>query len=133
MICRCLRNTGATLGLPPRGFYYSERTTFEVTVGKDYRILGLGIYETVLLALVYDDTKKPNWLPAGLFQISKVALPNSWRFSVCDGVAASGGDASGRWVALWGYEELIEDHRHSDALIERDQSALEIFFRRLNG
>jgi len=56
-------------------------------------VLGLGIFETVLLALVCDETGKPNWLPIGLFEFERTTLPTDWEFALLDGAAASGGDA----------------------------------------
>ncbi len=132
MIARCIHNTGSALGQPLRGNFYTVETVFEVELGKEYVVLGLGIFETVLLALVCDETGKPNWLPIGLFEIEHTVLPAHWEFALVDGAAASGGDASNRWVALWGYPELVRDDRHSDALIERDPRALEIFTRELH-
>jgi hypothetical protein len=132
MRARCTRNDGASLGgAPTRGHFYSENTVFDVTVGQEYPVLGLGLFETVLLALVCDDTRRPNWLPAGLFEFDTQTLPGTWEFALRDGPAASGADASNRWVALWGYADLAREERHSDQLIERDPDALDIFFREL--
>lgn len=132
MIARCVRNTGAALGEPAHGRFYTSETVFHLELEKDYVVLGLGIFETVLLALVCDETGKPNWLPIGLFELESTILPVDWEFAVVDGLAASGGDASDRWVARWGYRELVRDGRHSDALIEREPGALEIFTRELH-
>jgi hypothetical protein len=129
MIAKCLHNTGASLGQPQRGHFYSEKTVFDLQVGSDYAVLGLGIFETALLALVVDDTLQPSWLPAGLFEFEPQRLPTDWEFVLLDGVAASGGEASNRWAAKWGYPQLVRDESHSDALIERDSAALEVFFR----
>jgi hypothetical protein len=131
VIGRCIHKTGASLGPPSRGHLYSAETVFHVEVGAQYQVLGLGIFETVLVALVCDDTGRPNWLPAGVFEIQSQTLPSDWEFALIDGKAASGGDASNRWVARWGYAELARDERHSDALIERDPAGLEVFFRQL--
>ncbi len=131
MIARCVRNTGSMLGMPSRGGFYSLDTVFPLEVGEEYPVLGLGIFETVLLALVCDETRKPNWLPIGLFVFERTAMPDTWQFALLDGVAASGGDASNRWVARWGYPELVRNDKHSDALIERDDGALSVFFREL--
>jgi hypothetical protein len=92
-------------------------------------VLGIGIFETILVALVVDDNGQPRWLPAGLFEFEPQGLPTDWEFALLDGVAASGGDASNRWVAKWGYPDLVRDESHSDALIEGDPAALEVFFR----
>ncbi len=131
MIGRCVHSTGKGLGPPSRGHFYSTETVFHVQVGSEYQMLGMGIWETTLLALVCDDTGKPNWHPIGLFEFEPQRLPADWEFALYDGEAASGGDVQSRWVARWGYSKLVRDPSHSDGLIERDPSALEIFYREL--
>lgn len=132
MVVGCRHNAGSSLGKPGPGAFYTEETIFHVTIGGEYDVLGLGFFETTLLALVLDDTAKPNWLPSGLFDFSHEALPTGWEFSVFDGIVASGGDrAADHWVAMWGYPDLVRNPRHSDELIERDPAALTIFFREL--
>jgi hypothetical protein len=131
VIGRCIHNNAVGLGGPGRAAFYGEGTTFELELNKLYPIVGLGLFETVLLALVCDETGKPNWLPIGLFEIENAALPTDWEFALIDGAAASGGDSANRWVAQWGYAELVRDVRHSDALIERDPGALKVFYDEL--
>jgi hypothetical protein len=131
MIGRAVHDSGATLGSPDRGHFYSTKTVFHVTVGRDYPVLAMGVFETVFLALVCDDTEEPSWLPIGVFEFQSDALPADWEFVLLDPLAASGGDASNHWVALWGYSELVHDRNHSDQLIEGDAAALEVFFREL--
>jgi hypothetical protein len=129
MIARCVRNSGKSLGSPERGHFYTVDTVFFISTEAEYPILGLGIFESVLLALVKDDTDKPRWLPVGLFEFDFQKIPTDWEFALHDGRAASGGDASDRWVARWGYPELVRDESHSDGLIEGDVHALETFTR----
>lgn len=131
MVATCIHNTGAGLGQPERGDFYSERTVFDLRVGGEYPVLGLGLWETTLVALVLDDTRYPSWLPVGLFQFDGQGIPDGWEFALLDGAAASGGNSSNRWVAKWGYAELVRDESHSDALIERDPSAIDIFVQEL--
>jgi hypothetical protein len=131
MIGRAVHDVGATLGSPERGGFYSAETAFNITVAREYPVMGLGMFETVLLALVCDDTDKPNWLPIGVFEFESFALPADWEFVLVDPLAASGADASNRWVAIWGYPTLVRDRSHSDRLIERDPAALKIFFHEL--
>jgi hypothetical protein len=131
VIARCVHNTGSALGHPARGHFYTVETIFHLELAKEYVVLGLGIFETVLLALVRDETGRPSWLPIGLFEFEGTALPADWEFTVVDGVAASGGVASDRWVARWGYAELVGKAPLSDALIEREPHALEIFEREI--
>jgi hypothetical protein len=131
MIVKCIRSLGSELGENVRGHFYSDSTVFDVKVDGSYLALGMGIFETVLLLLIHDETGQPNWLPIGLFEIQWPLLPADWHFVVRDGRAASGGDATNRWVAVWGYPDLVNDPRHGDGLIERDPDALKIFFREL--
>ncbi len=78
MIASRIHNTGSSLGAPSRGNFYSVETVFDLQVGADYHVLGLGIFSTVLLDLVYDETGKPNWLPVGLFDFLCPAMPTGW-------------------------------------------------------
>ena len=93
--------------------------------------MGMSLWETILTVLVCDETKRPHWHPIGLFELDCQKLPDDWEFTLLDGVAASGGDALNRRVAMWGYRELVRDPEHSDGLIELDPAALRIFFREL--
>lgn len=131
MIGRCVHNTGASLGEPERGAFYSRTTVFNLSLGKLYPIVGLGVFETVMLALVCDESGLPNWLPVGVFEIEPTILPPGWEFALFDAVGASGGAVSNRWVARWGYAELVHDDGHLDGLIEREPAALEVFSREL--
>ena len=134
MIARCIRERSADLGGPfsPTALYTSK-TVFHVTIGSDYVVMGMGIWGSTLIALVRDNTGKPNWLPAGLFDLGSKKFPSDWQFTLIDGLAASGAiDPSNRWVARWGYPELIRDPAHSDQLVERDSAALEVFYRELD-
>src|SRR5690348_16548183 len=93
--------------------------------------MGMSLWETILTVLVLDETGRPRWHPIGLFEFEHRQLPEDWEFMLLDGVAASGGDALDRYVAMWGYRELVRDPGHSDRLIERDPAALRVFFSEL--
>ncbi len=110
MIGKCAYKTGAAV--PGRGrMAISPAVVFDLEIGREYIIMGMGIFETHLSVLVCDDTGKPNWLPIGLFEFPHEELPSGWEFSLCDPKAASGGDSSNRWVAKWGYRELVRTQR----------------------
>jgi hypothetical protein len=125
-----LQHREGSRGSCPASFHLRE-TVFYVTVGSEYEMLGLGIYRTTMLGLILDDTRTPSWLPIGLFKLQGSTLPTDWRFAVLDGRAASGGAIVDGWVALWGYQKLVEDASHRDGLVENDVDALKIFFREL--
>lgn len=129
MIGICIHNLGSQIAAERRTQFYSDETAFELTVGTAYEVLGLGIWETLLVALVRDDTGKPNWVPVGAFEIGPCEVPSDWRFCLHDGAAASGGAATQRWAARWGYPELATSDDHVRGLIERDPAELAIFAR----
>jgi hypothetical protein len=126
---RCTGTSGADLDSEPGRYFHTDRTQFHVDVGEVYDVFAIGMWETVLLALVRDNTGNPNWLPVALFEIGLSPLPTAWEFALLDPVAASGGESANRWVALWGYPELARNPAHSDSLIERDPDALRVFER----
>lgn len=130
MNVRCLYNSGKELKrAAPQSFFYTEASVFHLQIGQEYPAFGLGIRDSVLLALILDDTGKPNWLPVGLFEFNEEPIPLGWKFSVRDGMAASSGKKIDGWVAMWGYPTLVEEPSHSDRLVERDPKALAIFFQ----
>lgn len=128
---KCIHSTGRALGRPDRSRFYSDDTEFDLCVGVSYPVLGIGIFETVVLALVHDETEKPNWLPIGLFEFKQVTIPGDWLFSIEDGLAASGGNADNRWTAKCGYARLVNDSSHSDGLVERDEGHLRHYYAEL--
>ena len=130
MIGRCKFNTGKDI--PGRGrMAVSPDAVYPVEVGRGYTIMGMGIFETDFSVLICDETGKPFWHPIGLFEIAAQEIPPHWEFCLLDGVAASGGDSINRWVAKWGYPELVRDPAHSESLMDRNPVALDLFFRRL--
>jgi hypothetical protein len=131
MKARCIKTTGRELGQPRHGSFYSQESLFSLTLDAHYPILGLGLFDSYLLVLLKDDTDKPNWLPAGLFEWIPQPLPSDWKFAIVDAQAASGGERTNRWIARWGYPELIENPNHSNLLIERDETAMQIFYEAL--
>jgi hypothetical protein len=128
MIARCVRTS---LEAPERGHFYTAQTNFHVQLGKDYLVLGICLWETILIVLMCDETGRPRWHPIGLFEFDHEKLPEDWEFSLLDGIAASGGNALNRRVAIWGYRELVREPQHVDKLVDRDPAALEVFFREL--
>jgi hypothetical protein len=131
MKVRCKANRGKFLGTEVNRYFHSDDTQFGVIINTDYVVLGIGIWETVLLALIADDSGLPSWLPVALFDFEEVVWPQEWQFALLDPLAASGGNATNKWVARWGYSELVREPGHSDALIERNKEALSIFDREL--
>lgn len=73
--------------------------------------------------LLADDNHRPNWFPMCLLSVNDPRLPEDWLFKYFE----SEGDEE--WLqALWGYERLITDVTHYEALLEREPEALRYFY-----
>lgn len=129
MLAKCIHNSGADLGPPTKGNFYTSRSVFHLRIGVEYEVFGLGIFGATLLALVCDETGLPNWLPLDLFEVDPQLLPTQWEFTVRGQAVAEQKETQDRWVAVWGYPELVRNASHSDGLLERDRGALDIFSR----
>ncbi len=131
MIVTCLHTGSLELADHQRGRFTALHSDYPLTRGTEYVALGMGIWETVLHVLVRDDWGKPSWCPLALFNCPPQTFPSDWEFTLCDGITQSGAGLWTRWVARWGYRELVRDPGHSDALMERDTEALAIFAREM--
>ncbi len=128
----CAFNRSSALPDEQRGRMVDVDETYPLTVGSEYVVVGMGLWENVLFVLVRDDWGKPCFARAGLFELGSDDVPDGWRFALCPGIRASGREL---WVqpcgAVWGYDELVDDPAHLSALEERDPDALAIFERRM--
>lgn len=127
MIAICQHTRSGSLADHQRGRFQDLDEQFNLTIGRSYIVVGMGIWETVLQLLVKDDRGLPAWCPAALFELNDQSLPADWRFVFRDGIRCSGSELFTRWVAQWGYEQLVSDEGHANALMEREPQALEIF------
>jgi hypothetical protein len=85
-------------------------------------VFAIAIYSGATLFLLADDDNLPNWYPADLFSISAMRIPPDWF------ATAYAGNESGLQLLL-GYERLISDESHYDALLERDPEAIRYFWQ----
>lgn len=97
----------------------------EVTAGLSYPVAGMSVYAGVVMVLIREDAQLPDWYPMEMFDVRDPRMPSHWLFAQYPG--------SEYLQALWGYEELVNDEFHYDALLERENGALVIFSNRLGG
>lgn len=132
MLLTCIDNRAVTLSDHqfPRGAV--EHSTYPITRGRQYLVLGMLLWENTFYFLVPDDWGGPCYVPAGLFDLGTWQIPDAWLFSLESGIRASG---KAIWTdpcaAKWGYDEFVNDPDHGSDLAEREESALEIFKMRL--
>lgn len=116
----CTANTGD--GLSPRVLEigYTKKSIFDVVLGREYVVFALAVYRGVPLALLSDENDLPNWYPIDLFRIVDRQLPPDW-------LSAAFPQIDDGLQFLVGYEQMITDSSHYDALLEREPSALQVF------
>lgn len=118
----CIYNNGQFLTSGWFRIGYTIKSEFSLNVGKEYAVYGMALWCGHLLILLNDENSLPNWYPAEIFNISDADLPFGWKFSYSM-------ENNSLLQALWGYDELITVKGHYDALLERDDDALRIFFQ----
>jgi len=128
MRATCVANDPKMLADHQQGRAVAFESTYPLTVGKQYLIVGMAIVERAFFFLVRDDAGGPCFAHAGFFDLLKADIPAGWRFGLEAGINASG---KGLWsdpgVAIWGYPELVDDPEHVNALFEFDPGALAVF------
>lgn len=117
----CNSDSGRSLSKGLLALGYTPQSNFTVSIGREYRVYAMSLWQGVIFVLLKDDTGLPNWFPIPLFTVTDSRLPENWLFS------SHNGDES-RLRALWGYDKLVTDVAHYDLLIERDPEALKIFY-----
>lgn len=129
---KCIGNRASSLSDHQRPRGSVENSTYPITAGRSYPVLGMLLWENVLSVLVPDDWGGPCYAPAGLFDLGTWEVPAGWAFGLFSGIRASG---EALWVdpygAAWGYPEFVHDPDHGARLAEREAKALAIFAERV--
>lgn len=124
----CIANDPKGLADHQQSRAIAIESSYPLTVGKSYAVVGMTIAERAFYLLVRDDSGGPCFAHAGFFELFVAPLPAGWRFGLEAGIRASGRDLwSEPSVATWGYPELVEDPAHVQALLEFEPSALALF------
>lgn len=61
---------------PPHIEPYARDTN--VTMGREYPVHAIAVYEGVVSYLLIDDLNYPSWTPAWLFTTTDLAMPGDW-------------------------------------------------------
>jgi hypothetical protein len=57
--------------------YSSESKTY-ITLGKEYEVYALSVFQGVVFLQVINDVDIIDWLPAWLFEVRDTSLPSDW-------------------------------------------------------
>jgi hypothetical protein len=105
-----------------------------LTVGRVYAIAGMYLRGTELKFLVRDDSRRPAFAAAGLFDLFESEIPIGWVFGLNSGLVLYAPEGPSEDLrthrradesirATWGYRELITDLMHVTALFDLDGDA----------
>lgn len=121
----CKKNTAKELDLQEVKTLLRNEYDYGLILEKEYIVMGIESYkDSNCLYYLVDEGGLPNWCPYALFAISNNALPVDWYINIYDK------KSEGNVFYLSGFYELCNNDDYHDLLIERDEKALEIYFKR---
>ena len=95
----------------------------DLTINKEYIVYGVCYHDYSFNYLVYEDTGNLFWYQSELFEIINDKVPSSWYFSFLYHLDS-------QMKMLWGYDELVNNEDHNDDLLDKNESAERIFYKR---
>jgi len=121
----CKKNDAKGLVLKEVGLTKDEYK-FGLTIGREYLVMGIAIGKEIITPeyLVDDENRDPTWQPYMLFDIIDPTLPPNWLIKIYDN------QYQGDLRSLMGFQELITNDDYHYALIDGQQWALDIYFKR---
>ena len=121
----CIKNTAKNLDLSEITTIFSHDYKYSLETGKEYIVMGIAIYkDTNCPYYLIDENGLPDWYPYPLFSISDNSLPKNWTVKVYDKKEA------GDILFLCGFKDLCDGKDYHDLLMNRDEEAMRIYFRR---
>jgi hypothetical protein len=136
MKVRCLYNTGEALRpyecKPLKKevmgrFGATEYTEYGgVTIGKEYLVMGMLIFDTYVGYLI-DDDGFISVCPCQLFEVVEDKVNTDWHFRLIEKEE----DIYPFIQAIWGYYELCADKKsYENLIVEKDEKTQRIYFSR---
>ena len=122
----CKSNTGKALtGYERKPLGCSEITQYgQLEIGKEYLVMGMIMSKGYLSYLVDDGVISA--CPYQLFEIIDNKLTSNWYFKAF----TKDDDIYPYQEAVWGYYELCFDTNHYEQLVDMEENAMRIYFRR---
>ena len=121
MKIRCVNTGGEALLAADIASGNTRSSEFHVTPGRDYTVYGVVFRRSVLSYLIQANTGFPQWTPASLFQVVCGRVSRHWMFADW---------SSGEYIAAMTFAEFVETPEAFDGLVEGEDSAREVFYRR---
>lgn len=120
----CKKRSAKGLDLSEVTSLRMDEYDYGLIIGKEYIVMGLmSRKDSSCLYYLVDENTKPFWIPYLLFEISDNSLPKNWYLDVFPK------DSSGNILYLCGFDELCNNENYHDQLMEREETAMRIYFR----
>ena len=97
-----------------------------VTIGKEYEVHCLLMFNGLVDLQIVDDLGYPAWYPAVLFEVTDVHLPDDWQCRFSTNNETHGGVA----MAI-GPEFIVKDEASIQAMIELESDQVDRFWKRI--
>ena len=123
MRVKCRYNTGEHLHFETKEDEWQRKSEMDLTINKEYIVYGICYYDYIFKYLVYEDLNQPFWYACELFEIINDKIPSSWYFSFLYHLDSP-------MKILLGYDELVNNEDHNDDLLDKNESAERIFYKR---
>lgn len=106
-----------------------DQTTFPITEGRSYSVLGMQSTTDSVEYLIHTDTFYPSFVPAVQFSVENPRIPEWWVYRF---LGYPSENLYWMPIAEWGYPEMVLEDGHCEAVIDRDPRALAIYTNYLN-
>ena len=99
---------------------------FGLELEKEYLIMGMMLANKQLWYMI-DENGKPDFYPYQLFRVTDASMNPNWYFKLYD---TDDKIFPFEKEFVWGYTELVFDESHYEQLVDREEDALRVYFRR---
>ena len=98
---------------------------YGLEVNKKYLVMGVLTFKTSNnLYYLIDENGRPSWFPFQIFESLENMLPQNWFIKI------NIGNDYVDYQNLFGFDELCNNEDYFNQLLERDEEAMRIYFRR---
>jgi hypothetical protein len=125
---KCIKNEGKSLS--EKAGYPENYVSLSLKVGYEYVVYSMGVWDDYLFYLLKPDHENPDlnidpvWYPFEWFEISDHKIPDKWYFNHIDS------DNTNKLSLIWGYKEIVSNHKHHMGIMDRNPTDLKIFYSR---
>lgn len=98
---------------------------YGLELNKEYVVMGLLTYKkSENLYFLIDESGRPGWFPFQIFKLTENTLHSNWHLKI------NVNDQHSDYYNLIGFQELCSQEGYFNKLLERDEVAMQIYFRR---